>query len=315
MNKKLFFKLLFICTLILASFIILVAFTKTKSNRIISIINNNQDNFIDLKKFEPFNKDSIIEKYETEFKIKDNYPRIDAASAFYILGSYLVEATCDESYYNDNLKLVSTKEAYEDLINEKVELVIATAPSDSQKELIEKSGTKLEFVKIADEKLVFYINKNNSVLSLNTDDIKHIYTENEKWNKYNSYDKDIVTYQLKKGNGSQTCFESLVKDNKIDENHKEIEYMEEIIDSVGNDECGIGYAFNSFFSHMYINEKAKKISINGIDTYSKEYPLKYDVYLIYNKNNVKNKNIAKIVKWLETDDGKDFVDFYYDKVK
>lgn len=38
----------------------------------------------------------------------------------------------------------------------------------------------------------------------------------------------------------------------------------------------------------------------------KDYPLLFEVYLIYRKDNT-NENIPKIVNWLETEEGKEFI--------
>ena len=317
MNKKLILKIMLLLIFILAIAIILCISKKIDlKNFSKSFISDEKKYlYIDIEKFKPFNKGNIIEKYNTDFKISNNLPNIEAASAFYILGSYLVESIYNEEEYNDNLKLVSTSEAYIDLLDEKADFIIATKPSENQEELIKKSGKKLKFIKITDENLIFYTNIKNTVNNLNIEDIREIYTKNNSWKKYGYIDANICTYQIEKNNGSQTCFESIVKENKIDQNHKEIRYMEEIINSVGKDQYGIGYAFNSFYSIMYSSGNTKKISINGTNSKSSEYPLKYDVYLVYDEDNVKNENITKIEEWLDSEDGKKFVEFYENKTK
>ena len=106
------------------------------------------------------------------------------------------------------------------------------------------------------------------------DEIKDIYYSNDsKWN----------TYQLEKNNGSQTCFESFVKNNKLGNNHYEIKSMNEIVDKIATDKKAIGYAFNSYYSKMHNNKKAKRISVNDINYRDENYPLLFEVYYIYSR--------------------------------
>jgi len=306
MNKrfKSFLIMLLLIFILAVAIIFLVRKKETKNVSFLPV------NTINLKSFEPFGKENTLSKYNTEFKIDGTIPKIEAASASYILGSCLIESICNENDYMQNLKLVSTNDAYNDIIQNSTDMIIATKPSDDQKALIENSGKKLKFVKIGEEKLVFYVNKNNTVKSLSIDDIKNMYENKIAWNEFGYISNYINTYQLKKNNGSQTCFESISKYNKLDENHKEVDYMEEMIDKVGSDPYGIGYAFNSFYSKMYVNENIKKINIDGIDIKSTNYPLKYDIYLVYDEEKTENENVLRIEEWLKTEDGLNFIKFY-----
>ena len=49
---------------------------------------------------------------------------------------------------------------------------------------------------------------------------------------------------------------------------------------------------------MYDNSDVKTIKVNGFDINDENYPLLFDVYLIYNKDN-HNKKIDAIIKILE----------------
>lgn len=57
---------------------------------------------------------------------------------------------------------------------------------------------------------------------------------------------------------------------------------------------------------MYKNNDAKIISVNNKNIDEKDYPLLFEVYLIYREDNT-NENIFKIVDWLETEKGKEFI--------
>ena len=219
--------------------------------------------------------------------------KIDAASAFYPFTTNLMENYKDKT----KIKLVSTSEAFNNLIKGKTDIIIATKPSDDQKELIENSNISLEYIKLYLEPLVIYVNKDNSINNLTIEDIKSIYySDKDNWN----------SYQLQKNNGSQTCFESIVKNNKINNRHIEIKTMPEIIDRVGEDKNGIGYAFNSYYSKMHINKNTKIINVDDKNISDKDYPLLFEVYLIF-RADTKNNKVINLINWLNTPKGKNTI--------
>ena len=251
-----------------------------------------------LEKFEPFSKNNILKKYEVDIKLQKELPRIKAASAFYPFAANFVQNLYNEdSYSKEVLQLVSTSQAFKDIISGKADIIIATEPSEEQKEMIKKSNVDLKYKTIYLEPLAILINKSNSIDNLYIDQIQEFYFDsNSSWN----------TYQLEKNNGSQTCFESIVKNNSLSKNHYEIKTMPKIIDNIAEDKKGIGYSFYSYYSKMYKNNDAKIISVNNKNIDEKDYPLLFEVYLIYREDNT-NENISKIVDWLETEEGKEFI--------
>ena len=251
-----------------------------------------------LEKFEPFSKNNILKKYEVDIPLQKELPRIKAASAFYPFAANFVQNLYDEdSYSKEVLQLVSTSQAFKDIISGKADIIIATEPSEEQKEMIKKSNVDLKYKTIYLEPLAILINKSNSIDNLDIDQIQEFYFDsNSSWN----------TYQLEKNNGSQTCFESIVKNNSLSKNHYEIKTMPKIIDKIAENKKGIGYSFYSYYSKMYKNNDAKIISVNNKNIDEKDYPLLFEVYLIYREDNT-NENISKIVDWLETEEGKEFI--------
>ena len=57
---------------------------------------------------------------------------------------------------------------------------------------------------------------------------------------------------------------------------------------------------------MYPNNKTKDIRVNEKSIEDSDYPLLFEVYLIYRTDN-NNENISKIVNWLETEEFQEFV--------
>lgn len=193
-----------------------------------------------------------------------------------------------------------------------VDRIIVTEPSEEQKQMIENSNVSLKFVPFAKDALVFYINSNVNISSLTIDEIKKIYLgQISNWNEVNGEDSEIITYQLEKNNGSQTCFETIVKDNSINKRHIEVNDMGKIIKKAALNKNSIGYAYNSFYTSVFNSSKLKLVNINQIEP-SKEnitsgkYPLMYDLYFVYDTNN-SNENLKLIEEWLLSEQGQNLV--------
>lgn len=255
-----------------------------------------------LNNFRPFLTQSSQDSLNKNI-IKENLPTIDASVAFYPLASKIVENIYSSEDYTNELNWVSTAEAYENIIKGKVDAIIVSQPSKEQIALIKNSNKNLNFVPFAKEALIFYVNEKNSINSLTIDEIQKIYL--------GKYDKNITTYQLEKNNGSQTCFETIVENNMIDEKHIEIKDMVTIIKSVVYNKNSIAYAFNSFYTKVCNSSKLKLISINGVEPtkeniITEKYPLLYDVYFVYTEEN-SNQNLKIIEEWLLSEEGQSFI--------
>lgn len=258
-------------------------------------------NIIHLNDFQPFLTQTLQDSYN--HIIKENLPTIDASVAFYPLASKIVETIYSSESYTNELNWVSTADAYKNIISGKVDAVIVSEPSKDQIELIKNSNRNLKLVPFTKEALVFYVNTKNDINTLTVEEIQKIYL--------GEYSEDITTYQLEKNNGSQTCFENIVENNTIDENHIEIKDMVTIIEKVVYDKNGIAYAFNSFYTKVCNSSKLKLISINGVEPtkeniLTEKYPLLYDVYFIYDEENL-NPNLNIIEDWILSEKGQEFI--------
>ncbi|MCR5186843.1 MAG: hypothetical protein K6D97_07015 [Clostridia bacterium] len=199
--------------------------------------------------------------------------RVEAASAFYPYAEeHINRLIKGESSKYARVEMVSTNEAYKDIINKKADFIVATEPSSDQKKMVEEAGINLKYKVLYLEPLAILVNSECEIDNIGIEEIQRIYFENDSnWN----------SYQLEKNNGSQTCFESIVKGNVIEKNHFSIVTMPDIIDRIAEDPKGIGYAFYSYYSKTHKNENAKIISVEGKNIMDKDYPLLFEVYLIY----------------------------------
>ena len=272
---------------------------------------NNKSNITPLSNYDPFINNEQLDK--NDINISNDLPKIDAASAFYPLASSMVESIYDKNSYNHELKYVSTNDAFKDVLDKKVDISIVTKPSKNQQKMIEDSNLDIEFVPFAKEALVFYTWKKNIISSITMSEINKIYTnEITNWEELKGNNQIIKTFQLEKDNGSQTSFETYVSNSVLDnKNHFEIDDMGKIIEKAAWSKGSIGYAFNSFYTKVYNSPRLKLLSINQIEPTIKNiinnnYPLMFDVYLVYDNNN-SNNNINVVSNWLLSNQGQEFV--------
>lgn len=269
---------------------------------------------INLERFEPFGRKSKLKNYDTNFKIMDNYPKINAASAFYPFAATLVQNLYDKTNYDSSyVTMVSTNDGFDAISNGSCDILISTEPSEEQMERLIKSEADLEYIPICKEKLEVINNLNNPISNLSIEQLREIYEG--KINSWSSIERlgieedrdEIHTYTLEKNNGSRTCFDKVVPDAIIDEKcHFKATSMDSIITNVGEDKNGLCYAFDSYYWTMIYDFRTKRVKIDGKSIEDEDYPLQFDVYLIYNKNS-DNPNVQKLVDYITSEDGKEFI--------
>lgn len=259
----------------------------------------------DARRFIPFAKDNVLKKLDSKFQLRDTELRMRAASGFYPLIAGLIEAIYDKESYTNGKTLyrVATGEGYQQLIDDEIDVFFSTGPSRHQKELLRLSGFEYEFTPLVKEPIAILLNTDNPVDDLTVEQLQDMYFGKiVNWNEVGGKDGIITTYQLVAGNGSQTCFESIVIDNPIDGNHQEVVTMPAIIDNVAWNPNGICYAFTSYYTKMYAHACTKIIKLDGYSVWDTKYPLQNNLYMIYKKNN-SDPSIKELEKWLTSIDG------------
>ena len=264
---------------------------------------------VETTKFVPFRKNNILDRYDTHFFISDPNLKMHATSAFYPLFAGIVQNTFDPNCFVEMVTLnkVATSDGFHSLADGKIDLLCTTVPNDDQMKVLDKAHKNFTFVPFAKEPLAFILNRENIVDNLSIQQIKDCYEGKCcSWSEMGGGNSTIHTYQLEKGNGSQSAFEKIVKGNVIDENHREIITMPEIVDCVAADKDGICYAYWSYYAKMYANKLTKMAKVEGFDATSPDYPLMYDIFLVYDKDNT-NKNVSRLVQFLLSEEGQNLV--------
>ncbi len=262
----------------------------------------------DPRRFNPFREGNVLPKLNAGLKLTDRELVVHAASAFYPLACSIMQSVYDPSCFdNEKLRKVSTMDGFRDLISGAIDILIATAPSDEQREAMDSSGFPFRFVEICREPLVFLVNRDNPVDGLATAQVRDMYMGSlNNWQEAGGKDMPVTTYQLVKNNGSQSAFEQFVKNNPLDDRHVVIRTMPEIVDAAALDEGGLCYAFWSYYTKMYANRRTKMLNINDRGPTADDYPFYYPLYLIYKENNEKS-SVHELAKWIQTEEGAEFI--------
>ena len=243
----------------------------------------------------------------------ENYPSVDASLATQPLTNAFIKNFTGKDVDTDTLEYSNTHPGYVKLINDEVDLIVVTEPSEDELALAEEKGVELEIIPVVKEGFVFYVNEKNPVNSLTFEQIQKIYTgEITNWSQVGGNDAPIRAFQRNVNSGSQTGMLSLVmKGLDIMEPLKEdrIGTMVDIINIVSDYDNGInsiGYSYYYYATTMYddidkeVADRIKLIGVNGVvpsyDTIKDgSYPIQTAYYIVINKNEPANSNVRKLV--------------------
>lgn len=237
----------------------------------------------------------------------ENFPKIDASLATQPLTNAIVkDFTGVEDLDESVLNYSNTHPGYVKLINDEVDLIVVTEPSEEELQLAKEKGVELEVIPVVKEGFVFYVNANNKVESLTKEQIQKIYTgEITNWKEVGGEDEKIIAYQRPVNSGSQTGMLSLVmKGLKLMDAPKEnlVDTMEAIINLVSsykNGKNSIGYSYYYYATTMFetidktVASNIKLLGIDGVKPNNQtikdsSYPFTTAYYIVINKADDEN---------------------------
>ncbi|GKH60954.1 hypothetical protein CE91St25_12900 [Campylobacter ureolyticus] len=325
-------KPLFICLFICLSFGIYTYFLEKDLH--IKQVNTR----INLDKFAPFIdfndpnleldlKDKIalhnpnLASIKSDFKFKDNPPLIDGATALYPIYAAFVESIYPPSlkYYpcyteNSIAKCSTTNGAYENLINQKVDIIFVAGASKEQLNLAKDKNVTMEFLEIGKEAFVFFVNSKNSLDDLSVDEVVKIYSEKiTNYKEVGGKNAKILAFQRDKNSGSQTMLEKIMAGKELMQAPATnvVGDMAGIVKSVGtykNYKNALGFSFLYFTKEMVKNSDIKLLKINGIYPNSQSilnetYPFVGKFYAVTLKEN-KKESVKEFLEWLKSSEAK-----------
>ena len=274
---------------------------------------------VDLMEYEPFKSEKVATLNEPgSYKMTDDLLRLDGATALYPVYASFVQAVYPEGeypVYNEEsiVQCSTTPYAYERLLNDETDVIFALAPSKQQEEMFEAKNKELVMVPIGLESFVFFVNAENPITDLTTEQIQSIYSgEIKNWKEVGGNNQSIRAFQRPEGSGSQSALIRFMEDKKIMKPIKKdvASGMGGIINQTAeyeNRENAIGYSFRFYTQGMMKNNGIRLLKIDGVEPSvenikNKTYPITNPLYAVYVKGN-DNKNLQPFLDWIQSEQG------------
>ncbi|MDR2401410.1 MAG: substrate-binding domain-containing protein [Deferribacteraceae bacterium] len=289
---------------------------------------------INLEDVKPFSDNVSRLPQSASIIISENIPVMDGALALYPLYSafataiyprkdyppedfelYLASGEGDEAgetVFDHEVHFTNTVNAFEGLLDGRVDIFFMADLSDKQKKQAEEAGIELVCTPIGREAFVFFVNSSNPIDSLTVEQIQDIYEGKiSNWSDLGGSGR-IKAFQRNEGSGSQSALQRFMAGRELMKPPTS-EYaggMGEIIVAVSdykNYKGAIGFSFRYFAAEMVKNSEIKLLKINGIapieeNVANGEYPIASNFYAITRKDNA-NPNVPIVLDWLVSEEG------------
>lgn len=280
-----------------------------------------QAKMVDVSLYLPHEEDSDLARVESSLKLTDNLPVLDGAAALvpvyasiidcvYPKGSVTYEGGVfsDDNFYGENfaadskMQYKNTVRGYQAIVDGTTDILFCAAPSAEQKQYAEEKGVELVYVPVGLEGFVFFVNKNNPVDNLTTDQIRDIYGGTyTNWSQVGGPNRIINPVTRLEGSGSQSAMNAFMGD-------REIAPKSPLAITGGS----IGFSFRYYMDGIVGNNDVKMLSLNGVEPSAENiqngtYPIIAKFYAIYRADN-ENENIPVLIDWLLSDEGQKLIE-------
>lgn len=277
---------------------------------------------VDLSEYRPFAENTKVVSLEeaSTFKIEENLPMLDGATALYPVYAAFVQAVYPEKDYPlDESEIVSsqTSYAFDRLLKGEVDMVFMAHPSENQMKNAAQQGIELTLTPIGREAFVFFVHTKNPVEELSIKQIQGIYSGKiTNWKEVGGENEKIRAFQRPEGSGSQSALISVMDDVPLMDPPSE-----DIVSAMGgiirettnyrNKANAIGFSFRHFSQDMVQNGEIRHVAVEGIlptkETIQNEtYPIVDQFYVITTGSD--NPHIEAFIDWMQSDQGQEIVD-------
>lgn len=246
----------------------------------------------------------------------ENYPKVDGSIATLKMAENFKSKFTGQNIENVNIMHTKTENAYKNLINKKVDLILVTYPTEKEIVQAQEAGIELEIVPIAKEALVFVNSKENKVENLTLAQIQDIYSGKiTNWRDVGGDDIAIIPYQRPSTSDSQKGMLSLVmqgiKMKEPDTEDISMWQLSNIIVDYTNSSGALGYAFN-YYKILYDTDQLKFLSVNNVEpTYENIrtglYGPQTEYYAVIRKDEPENSDTRKLLNAMTSNYGQSIV--------
>lgn len=251
---------------------------------------------------------------ETLFTLK-NYPKIDGSISTLPLAEAFKSAFTGTDIENVDVTHSKTHNAYLNLINKNVDLILVPYPSEEELQLAEQAEVELEIVPVVKEPFVFFVNKENVIDNLSLTQIQDIYSGKiTRWNEVGGADAEILAFQKPTNSESQNGMVSLIMQDismmpPITETiNSGMTDIIGVISEYNNKSTAIGYAYDYYAKTMYPSDSIKYLSIDEIEpTYDNIknglYRFQTTYYAVIRKDEPEDSDARKLLKEMISTNG------------
>ena len=322
-NKKLLAKQVLAIALVVMIFVLFNAsmymiLTKRLSN---NFSDTSQAKMIDVEKYLPHNPESDLARIDSSLKLTDNLPVLDGAAALVPVYASFVDAVypegsvtyeggsfSDDNFYGENfaedskMQYKNTVRGYQAIVDGDTDILFCASPSAEQKKYAEDKNVELVYVPIGLEAFVFFVNENNPVDNLTTEQVRGIYSgEYTNWSQVGGVNRTINPVTRLEGSGSQSAMDAFMGETKI--------APKSPFAMLG---ASIGFSFRYYMDGIVDNQGVKMLSLNGVypsaeNIRNGDYPIIAQFYAIYRADNT-NKNIPVMIDWILSDEGQTLIE-------
>lgn len=288
--------------------------------------------------------------HDASLTLEEDYPVLDGAEACYPVYSALALAAykdidviekeyhdeaekawnekgeMDEEllnvYFNNGkyVTFTNSSDAYYRLIDHEADMVFGAKPSAEQKEYAIDMKETILTTPIGKEAFIFFVEEDNPVDNLTSDQIRGIYHgDYRNWKELGGKNEKIVAFQRPENSGSQVCMHYFMGDVEMAD-PKIVEIinvgpMGGVVREVAqyyNEAGAIGYTFKYFLTGLNQEKHVKILSVDGVypDTESIKngtYPATVDLVCATLESN-KKPNVQKMMNFILSDDGQEIIE-------
>ena len=270
----------------------------------------------------------------------ENMPKMDGAEACYPVYAAVAKAVYkdidvieeeaardsgrDQSANGATVRFTNTVNAFMRMIYPNpngsfdVDLFFGARPSKLQLSTAEQEKIALRITPIGKEAFVFFVEEDNPVTNLTSEQIRKIYHGDiTNWAEVGGKNQPIVAFQRPANSGSQTMMEYFMGDVSLKEpiSYEYVDSMAGITQKVAqyaNEAGAFGYSFRYFVEDLNQEKGVRCIAVDGVlptieNIKNGSYPLTTGLCLITRENDP-NPNVQKMIDFMLSDEGQELIE-------
>lgn len=198
-----------------------------------------------------------------------------------------------------------------------IDMFFGARPSQSQMDMAEEYTVDIQVTPIAKEAFVFFVEEDNPVDNLTSEQVKAIYHGDiTNWSELGGKNQKILAFQRPKNSGSQTMMEFFMdgvtlKEPKTYETRDSMSGVIKQVAQYTNAKGAIGYSFRYFLEELNQEKGVKMLSIDGVypsleNIENGSYPLITNVCVI-TREHESNPNVQRMIDFILSEDGQTII--------